>query len=152
MEQSHGEAISALEGERSQLETALGGAREQITGLEGDVAAAKAIITERDAEIDKHKDTILARDSRISALKQKQLEIEAENTGYQEQVLKAFQKIKADTEVVERAKKAMAIAITLLDENISALRTRPCRARPCGPCRTARPARGRTSCPRCGAE
>ena len=40
----------------------------------------------------------------------------AADAGYQEQVLRAFQKIKADETTVARAKKAMAIALTLLDD------------------------------------
>ena len=43
--------------------------------------------------------------------------IEAENTGYQEQVLQASQKIKTDEAMVARAKKAMAIALTALDQD-----------------------------------
>ena len=41
---------------------------------------------------------------------------EAENTSYQEQVLRAYQKIKADEAMVARARKAMAIALTVLDD------------------------------------
>ncbi len=42
--------------------------------------------------------------------------LEHENASYQEQVLRAYQKIKADEAMVARAKKAMAIALTVLDD------------------------------------
>ena len=56
------------------------------------------------------------RDVRIAGLRQEVEELERQNAGYQEQVLRAFQKIKADETTVARAKKAMAIALTLLDD------------------------------------
>ncbi len=115
MEQAHSEAVGALEAERTDLEKALAGGRERISQLETDLNAAQATIGQRDAEIEKQKDTVLARDSRIAALKQQQSELEDENTSYQEQVLKAYQKIKSDEEITGRAKKALAIALTLLD-------------------------------------
>ena len=43
--------------------------------------------------------------------------LEQENANYQEQVLRAYQKIKTDEAMVARAKKAMAIALTVLDDN-----------------------------------
>ena len=43
-------------------------------------------------------------------------ELEAESAKLQEQVLQAFQRLKADEVVVGRARKALAIALTLLDE------------------------------------
>ena len=51
-----------------------------------------------------------ARDIRIAELKQDIGELEKQNSAYQEQVLKAYQKIKTDEATVARAKKAMAIA------------------------------------------
>jgi hypothetical protein len=43
-------------------------------------------------------------------------ELEQESAGYQDQILKAYQRIKSDESIVSRAKKALAIALTLLDE------------------------------------
>jgi hypothetical protein len=44
-------------------------------------------------------------------------ELEQESAGYQDQILKAYQRIKSDESIVSRAKKALAIALTLLDES-----------------------------------
>ena len=43
--------------------------------------------------------------------------MEKESAGYQDQILKAYQRIKSDESIVSRAKKALAIALTLLDES-----------------------------------
>jgi chromosome segregation ATPase len=53
---------------------------------------------------------------RVEQLRSEIVTLESENTGYQEQVLKAYQKIKNDEALVARAKKAMAIALTVLDD------------------------------------
>jgi len=57
-----------------------------------------------------------ARDQRIAELGTQIDELEGENSTYQEQVLKAYQKIKTDEATVARAKKALAIALTTLDD------------------------------------
>ena len=44
-----------------------------------------------------------------------------EATALQEQVLRAYKKIKGDEATIAKAKKALAIALTLLDDNISVL-------------------------------
>lgn len=52
-----------------------------------------------------------------SRILRKEIEgLETENASYQEQVLRAYQKIKTDEAMVARAKKAMAIALTVLDD------------------------------------
>ena len=62
---------------------------------------------------------VVAGDVRIDALKTEIEDLEGQNAGYQEQVLKAYRKIKADEASIDRAKKALAIALTLLDETAS---------------------------------
>ena len=60
---------------------------------------------------------IAERDQRLTELRAELDELEQQNAAYQEQVLKAYQKIKADEAMVARAKKAMAIALTVLDDD-----------------------------------
>ena len=61
--------------------------------------------------------TISEREQRIGEKAQRIGELEQESAGYQEQILKAYQRIKSDESIVSRARKALAIALTLLDES-----------------------------------
>jgi chromosome segregation ATPase len=119
LENAHAEAMAVARGAREEVETALAAAREQIKDLEGEmtrlVAGRDAALRERDEEIAGLGSAVEARDQRIAALRAEIEELESENAQFQEQVLKSYQKIKADEATVARAKKAMAIALTLLD-------------------------------------
>ena len=74
-------------------------------------------IADRNAELRTHAAAIVERDQRIAELRKEIESIEAENAGYQDQVLRAYQKIKTDEAMVARARKAMAIALTVLDDD-----------------------------------
>ena len=76
-----------------------------------------ATIADRNAELRAHAAAIAERDQRIAELRREIEAIEHENASYQDQVLRAYQKIKTDEAMVARAKKAMAIALTVLDES-----------------------------------
>ena len=108
--------VDAIEQEKQELERGLSSARERHRQLEAELAAARQA-TEQQAA------AVAERDQRIAQLKGELDGLEQENAGYQEQVLKAYQKIKADEATVARAKKAMAIALTLLDEEKSSEKT-----------------------------
>lgn len=58
-----------------------------------------------------------AREATLNERAQRIAELEEEAAGYQDQILKAYQRLKADESIVSRAKKALAIALTLLDES-----------------------------------
>jgi chromosome segregation ATPase len=73
-------------------------------------------IADRNAELRAHAAAIAERDQRIADLRKELEAIEQENASYQEQVLRAYQKIKTDEAMVARARKAMAIALTVLDD------------------------------------
>ena len=60
---------------------------------------------------------IAERDQRLSENEKRIASLDQEGADYQEQILKAYQRIKNDESVVTRAKKALAIALTLLDES-----------------------------------
>ncbi len=94
---------SDLEQQLSDEQTGSKSKSERIAVLESQLGSALQQAKEKDGHIKE-------RDQRIE-------ELEGESAQYQEQILKAYQRIKNDENVVTRAKKAMAIAITLLDEN-----------------------------------
>lgn len=108
--------MTELRAEKAEVERGLSGARERTKRLEEELQVARDTITARERDVDAQAAAVTERDQRIAQLRGELDELERENSGYQEQVLKAYQKIKADEQTVTRAKKAMAIALTLLDE------------------------------------
>ncbi len=89
-----------------QVETHQGEGRQltaQVADLEGKLKSALSDIDQREL-------TLNERAARIA-------ELEKESASYQDQILKAYQRIKSDESIVSRAKKALAIALTLLDES-----------------------------------
>jgi chromosome segregation ATPase len=74
-------------------------------------------IADRNSELRQHAAAIAERDQRIAELRKEIGALEQENTSYQDQVLRAYQKIKSDEAMVAKARKAMAIALTVLDED-----------------------------------
>lgn len=87
-----------------------------------ELRAAALRFDERTAELQATREQLAAHQAestaRIDALT-------GENTGLQEQVLKAYHRVKGDEQVVARARKALAIALTLLDESIPAAKEEP---------------------------
>ena len=107
--------IAALEDQRSGLESGLAGARDDIRRLEAAVSERDGRIGAGEQAIAAHKAAIEDRDGKLATLKRELNELEEQNAAYQEQILKAYQKIKTDEATNARAKKALAIALTLLD-------------------------------------
>jgi len=105
-----------LTAERDELQRGLSAARDTIKRSESELASAVQTIADRNAELRSHTAAIAERDQRLAELRREIESIETENSSYQEQVLRAYQKIKADEAMVARAKKAMAIALTVLDD------------------------------------
>jgi chromosome segregation ATPase len=107
---------NALEAEREELRKGLSGARDSLKRSEGELANAVQTIADRNADLRAHAQAIAERDQRIAELRAELESLEQENANYQEQVLRAYQKIKSDEAMVARARKAMAIALTVLDD------------------------------------
>ena len=108
--------IEELQRERDELQKGLSGARDSLQRSQGELATAVQTIAERNHELREHAKAIAERDARIAQLRGEIESLEQENASYQEQVLRAYQKIKADEAMVARARKAMAIALTVLDD------------------------------------
>jgi DNA-binding response OmpR family regulator len=101
---------------RGDLEERLAEREQELRERGDELARAREQLRERDGTIAAQGAQLAEKDARIATLRQEQEELERQNAGYQEQILRAFQKIKADEATVARAKKAMAIALTLLDD------------------------------------
>jgi len=108
--------IGELEAEKDELRRGLSSARDTLKRSEGELASAVQTIAERNADLRSHVSAIAERDQRIAELRGEIEALETENQSYQDQVLRAYQKIKSDEAMVARARKAMAIALTVLDD------------------------------------
>ena len=115
-QEEHRQSLAEARGERDQLERGLASARAATRKLEEEMTAARDAIGERDRALAEHAAAIKTRDEHLAEASVQLDELERENASYQEQVLKAYQKIKADEALVARAKKALAIALTSLDD------------------------------------
>ncbi len=116
LEAEHARVVRDLTQERDELNRGLSSTRDSLKRSEGELASAVQTIAERNAELRAHAQAIAERDQRIAELRKEIEALEAENSSYQDQVLRAYQKIKSDEAMVARARKAMAIALTVLDE------------------------------------
>jgi chromosome segregation ATPase len=112
----HGRIVGELTTERDELRRGLSSARDTARRNETELASAVQTIADRNAELRAHAAAVAERDQRLADLRREIEGLERENASYQEQVLRAYQKIKTDEAMVARAKKAMAIALTVLDD------------------------------------
>ncbi|HEX2686895.1 MAG TPA: response regulator [Kofleriaceae bacterium] len=112
----HAKLVGELTTERDELRRGLSSARDATKRSEAELGAAVQTIADRNAELRVHVAAIAERDQRIAELRREFEALEQENATYQDQVLRAYQKIKTDEAMVARAKKAMAIALTVLDD------------------------------------
>ncbi len=107
--------------ERDQLITE---GHDKLTALEQTLARERSTSSvidrqrlETQAALDTVRNDLSERDGKLSDRERRIAELEQESAGYQDQILKAYQRIKSDESIVSRAKKALAIALTLLDES-----------------------------------
>jgi CheY-like chemotaxis protein len=93
-----------------ELETQLGEREEEGKKL-------NARIGELEQRLKTALEDLNAREATLNERAKRIADLEQESAGYQDQILKAYQRIKSDESIVSRAKKALAIALTLLDES-----------------------------------
>jgi chromosome segregation ATPase len=135
MQQRHAQQLEELQKEHggvvAQYDSALAQRDQLITEGHERISALEQQMGERDeegkklaarlAELEQRLKTALedlnAREATLNERAARIAEMEQESAGYQDQILKAYQRIKADESIVSRAKKALAIALTLLDES-----------------------------------
>jgi len=87
--------VGVLSGRLESTEEALDGTRQRAAGLEVELESTR---------------------ERVSDLEQHVVEHERQAVAYQDQLMKAFTKIRSDEALADKAKRAMAVAITLLEE------------------------------------
>jgi DNA-binding response OmpR family regulator len=78
----------------------------RLAGLEADIDAVRAELGNRDVRIAQQRDRVA--------------ELEAKVADYEDQVVRAFQRIRADDKTAEKTRRALAVALALLDERAAA--------------------------------
>lgn len=114
--QEHREELSTLDKRIAERDATVATHELTIRGLESDLEEAREAERSRVETIDSLHRMLADRDQRLSNQRAEIDELERVNRGYQEQILRAHQKIRSDETTVSRAKKALAVALTLLDE------------------------------------
>jgi len=87
-------------------ESALAALRSDFEALGSELAEAHATVASTRADLER---TLAEREKRLA-------ELEAQNAKHEERVVKAYQKIKGDEKIREKTRKALAIALQLLEE------------------------------------
>ena len=98
------------------LEEELAAARAEVQVVEGERNKARSLSKVNDKAIEAYQRDLAKSEDQIADLKRQLATIELESAGHQEEVQKAYEKMKADDAVVEKAKEALASALTLLGE------------------------------------
>jgi CheY-like chemotaxis protein len=74
----------------------------RLAGFEADLDAARAELGDREVRISQSRDRIA--------------ELEAKVADYEDQIVRAFQRIRTDEKTTEKARRALAVALALIDE------------------------------------
>jgi hypothetical protein len=111
----HTRVVKDITAEKEEVQRGLSSSRDALKQSQAELASAVQTIAERNNDLRQHAAAIAERDQRIIELRREIEALEQENTSYQDQVLRAYQKIKSDEAMVAKARKAMAIALTVLD-------------------------------------
>jgi len=78
----------------------------RLSGMEADVDAARVELGNRDVKLAQQRDRIA--------------ELEAKVADYEDQIVRAYQRIRADDKTTEKTRRALAVALALIDERANA--------------------------------
>jgi CheY-like chemotaxis protein len=74
----------------------------RLAGLEADLDAARAELGDRDVRLAQNRDRLGALDAKVSE--------------YEDQIVRAYQRIRADEKTTEKTRRALSVALALMDE------------------------------------
>ena len=114
----HAGEVAGLQGEIAGHERDLAASRERIQALASDLENARRRGSELDGAVAQLQEAVAARDGSLRELGGELSAVKEQNAGYREQVVSAYSKIKSDEQLADKARKAMAVALTLLDEQL----------------------------------
>jgi len=101
MDEAHARAARA-EGDLAARTEELSEAHRRNAGLEADLDATRADLRDRDVKLSQG-------NLRVA-------ELETKTTQYEEQIMRSYQRLRSDDKVIEKAKRALAVALSLLEE------------------------------------
>jgi DNA-binding response OmpR family regulator len=104
-DQALGRAARA-EGELAARVQEIEQAYRRLSGLEADLDAARVELGNRDVKLAQQRDRVA--------------ELEAKVADYEDQIVRAFQRIRADDKTAEKTRRALAVALALIDERANA--------------------------------
>jgi DNA repair exonuclease SbcCD ATPase subunit len=124
LKRQHAAAISEFEGVVSERDHAIAEHQAQKQTADAALQAAQEqqqtqgqIINDLSGQLETARTELQTRAQTLEERAHRVAELEQESARYQDQILRAYQRIKADESIVARAKKALAIALTLLEES-----------------------------------
>jgi CheY-like chemotaxis protein len=106
---------TSLEGDLANLGQTLSQTRDNVKSLEGELGRTAASLRDQEARGHKLDKDVAERDTRITGLRADLAQLERDHGHTTDQLLRANARIKSDEAVVAKAKRAMAVALTLLD-------------------------------------
>jgi CheY-like chemotaxis protein len=109
LSERHRQELDQVHARVSRAETDLAARTEEISEAQRRLAS---LATDRDAL---HAD-MREREVRLQQLRERNGELEAKSAEYEDQILRAYQKLRMDEKIVDRAKRALAVALNLLDD------------------------------------
>jgi DNA-binding response OmpR family regulator/chromosome segregation ATPase len=119
-EQSHQDQITGMErrhgAQVEELEANVSGKEHEIGELSQELSVFKQKLEETEEQVRGLEADLQATRERVAEQEQKIKEHEEQATAYQDQLMKAFEKIRNDEALAEKAKRAIAIAASLLEE------------------------------------
>ncbi|OFX24490.1 MAG: hypothetical protein A2V77_06365 [Anaeromyxobacter sp. RBG_16_69_14] len=101
-----GRELDAAHARSAAFENDLATVRPELEALRAELSATRTAAEGSQAEAE----------SKLTELRKRVAELEAQNTRHEERVVKAYQKIKGDEKIREKTRKALAIALQLLEE------------------------------------
>jgi CheY-like chemotaxis protein len=101
LDQAHARSARA-EGELAARLEELGETQRRLAALEADRDGLRGDLRDREVK--------------LAQLRDRSAELESKSAEYEDQILRAYQKLRSDEKVVDRAKRALAVALQLLDE------------------------------------
>jgi CheY-like chemotaxis protein len=110
LERAADEARRSAEGELASLRSDLESARQELEGLRSEHGSLKAETEQR----------VQAAEEEATRLRARISELEESNAKNEDRVVKAYQKIKGDEKLREKTRKAISVAMQLLDDSTGA--------------------------------
>jgi CheY-like chemotaxis protein len=104
---------------RADLEQGAGRSSRAEAELEtrlGELSELQTRVETLEAERDRLAAELAERDGRIGQFRDKAGDLEAKSAEYEDQILRAYQKLRTDDKLIDRAKRALAVALQVLDE------------------------------------